>query len=235
MKRCFCQQALLTLVCCTLFAAAGAEECRTVWHGERSPEEAKISISVDDCYNTDHVLAVIELCEQYDVPMTFFPVGSGLKCADAALWQRALDAGCEIGNHTWNHKDLTGQNERGIRFELLRTQQKLDELLGYHYAMQVLRPPYGETNARVRETAGSIGYRLVANWDVSQTDPYKAIEEVQNGSILLYHTNEKDYECLKILVPMLKEAGYELVTVSDLLGLEPPVIEKPAASTEAAN
>lgn len=227
MKRCFCQQALLTLVCCTLFAAAGAEECRTVWHGERSPAEAKISISVDDCYNTDHVLAVIELCEQYDVPMTFFPVGSGLKCADAALWQRALDAGCEIGNHTWNHKDLTGQNERGIRFELLRTQQKLDELLGYHYAMQVLRPPYGETNARVRETAGSIGYRLVANWDVSQTDAGKAFQDVKGGSILLYHAKAKDVRCLKALIPRLLEASYEPVTVSALFGL--PV---PATSTD---
>lgn len=113
-------------------------------------------------------------------------------------------------------------------------------VLGYHYPLRLLRPPYGEYKSsdgkrNFLPLFEQYGVEKVILWDVSQTDPYKAIEEVQNGSILLYHTNEKDYECLKILVPMLKEAGYELVTVSDLLGLEPPVIEKPAASTEAAN
>ena len=58
-------------------------------------------------------------------------------------------------------------------------------------------------------------------WDVSTTDPQKAFKDTQNGSILLFHTNKEDYECLKVLIPMLLDAGYELVTVSELLGMEP--------------
>ena len=58
-------------------------------------------------------------------------------------------------------------------------------------------------------------------WDVSYTDAQQAFEATENGSILLFHTNYEDLNCLKELIPMLLEAGYELVTVSDLLGLEP--------------
>lgn len=58
-------------------------------------------------------------------------------------------------------------------------------------------------------------------WDASQTDPAPAIGDVQGGSILLYHTNPKDIECLKVLIPQLLEQGYTPVTVSELLGLPP--------------
>ena len=57
--------------------------------------------------------------------------------------------------------------------------------------------------------------------DVSQTAPAPAIGDVQGGSILLYHTNPKDIECLKVLIPQLLEQGYTPVTVSELLGLPP--------------
>ena len=50
----------------------------------------------------------------------------------------------------------------------------------------------------------------------------KAAEKVQNGSILLYHARKKDYECLAELIPMLLDAGYEPVTVSELFGYPMP-------------
>ena len=48
-----------------------------------------------------------------------------------------------------------------------------------------------------------------------------AFDATENGSILLFHTNYEDLECLKVLIPMLLEEGYELVTVSELLGMVP--------------
>ena len=71
--------------------------------------------------------------------------------------------------------------------------------------------------------AQSIGYPWVINWDVSQTDPVKALGDVQNGSILLYHARQKDIRCLKRLIPQLPAAGYECVTVTQLMGLELPL------------
>ena len=220
---CAKRRILLALVCCTHFALQAAvvlasTEIATVRYGDR--EQKQIAITIDDCYDTDHVLAAIELCEEFEIPVTFFPIGNALKYADGELWQRAIDVGCEIGNHSWGHKDLTGLSDRQIRFQMLRTQQKLDGMLGYHYPMQVMRPPYGTTSKRVSTAVASVGYLSVVKWDVSQTDAGKAFHDVQSGSILLYHARSKDIRCLKELVPRLLEQGYECVTVSELLGFD---------------
>ena len=52
--------------------------------------------------------------------------------------------------------------------------------------------------------------------------PGRLLKKVQNGSILLYHARKKDYECLAELIPMLLDAGYEPVTVSELFGYPLP-------------
>ena len=214
---------ILLLILLTLPCAYG-EEAPIVRNGDRTVP--KVAITVDDCYNGQHILSVVELCEKYGVPVTFFPIGKALKYADAAIWQQALDAGCEIGNHSWGHTNLTRLTDRKIRFQMLRTQQKLDQMLGYHYPMQVMRPMGGYANSRVGEAVASVGYRYIVKWDVSQTDAQKALREVDNGSILLFHANVKDIRCLEQLLPALQERGYACVTVSELLGL-PPVTVSP--------
>ena len=70
------------------------------------------------------------------------------------------------------------------------------------------------------------GYLHAVRWDVSQTDPEKAVKDVQNGSILLYHANTKDVRCLEKLIPALL-TDYTCVTVSELLALPAPAYEAP--------
>ena len=177
---------LLVLVCCTLFpiwslAESAVASDFTLRYGDRSMP--RIAITIDDCYDRKHILAAIELCEEYGIPVTFFPIGKALKFADSALWQRALDAGCEIGNHSWGHTNLTKLSTREIRFQMLRTQQKLDEMLGYHYPMQVMRPPFGSTNSTVSEAVASVGYLHAVKWDVSQTDATLHVEQFRLSSL----------------------------------------------------
>ena len=48
-----------------------------------------------------------------------------------------------------------------------------------------------------------------------------AIRKVKNGSILLFHARHADYMCLEAILPELGERGYEMVTISEMLGLPP--------------
>lgn len=66
---------------------------------------------------------------------------------------------------------------------------------------------------------GKARFLAVVRRDVSQTDAKKAFDRVQNGSILLYHANLDDLICLEEVIPRLRNEGYEMVTVSELLGL----------------
>lgn len=212
--------------------AQAVEKGYTVFHGDR--EKNMIALTVDDCYDSERVAEVLDLCEKYDVPVTFFVIGSALQDADAALWARALELGCEIGNHTWSHPKLPSLDARRIYQQLTRTQTRLDEVLGFHYPMQVMRPPYGSlakdahhmSDGWVVNAIAEAGYLHAVRWDVSQTDPEKAVKDVQNGSILLYHANTKDVRCLEKLIPALL-TDYTCVTVSELLALPAPAYEAP--------
>lgn len=192
-----------------------------------SRDEPKIAITIDDCFDMTHMEEALDLCEKYGIVITFFPLGETLKEADRELWLRALDLGCEIGSHTNRHYDLGKSRVYTILDSCGLFQEKLDKALGFHYKVNSLRPPFGN----LADSTGSImnarralmlfGFNHVVNWDVSQTDPAKAIKNVRNGSILLYHTRAKDIKCIDTLIPQLQEKGFEMVTVSELLEFGP--------------
>ena len=67
------------------------------------------------------------------------------------------------------------------------------------------------------------GYEHIIHWDVSETKNFeKALTDVQNGSILLFHAKKKDSNFMEKLIPELQNMGYEMVTVSELFGFDPP-------------
>ena len=203
-------------------------------HGDRSIK--KVAITVDDCYKsaTEWIKRDVELCREQGIVMTFFPlVYTGcLEEKYREMWQSVLDAGCEIGTHTNRHLQLGGRDNQSIYGALGRWQEALDKTLGYHYATRWLRPPYGSIedlkshsngNSRVINAVKRYGYDHVVRWDISETkDLNKALDKIQNGSILLFHTKKKDTLFMEKLIPELKERGFEMVTVSELFGFDPP-------------
>ncbi|HPF87267.1 MAG TPA: polysaccharide deacetylase family protein [Candidatus Limiplasma sp.] len=182
----------------------------------------QIAITMDDLYSMDCLEQALDLCQTYDIHMTFFALGDVIKAEDAALWQRVVDEGNEIGNHTFGHPNITKITSYQLQRQLIRTQDALNAVLREPYTMRLFRPPFGEydrTGYGSTEVLGSLGYHYIIMWTVCETDPDKAFKQTQNGSILLFHTNEKDIECLETLIPRLLEAGFEPVTVSELLDL----------------
>ena len=229
---------LFTLALCLMLIASTAmaeelPENYVVRNGDR--EQPKIAITVDDGFDTEMIRAIHELSGELDFPITWFVVGYHFRFEDKELWEEIIAHGSEIGNHTWKHSMLNKHSADNTRVQIQKCQERVDEVLGYHYPLRLLRPPYGEYKSSERNYL-KLFYKYdvekVILWDVSNTDPKAAFKATKNGSILLYHTKKKDYECLKVLIPMLKEAGYELVTVSEMFGMEPLVIEKPAETTD---
>ena len=217
-------------LCCILTALlflwneAGAVSLITK-HGDR--ESPKVAITVDDCYNMKLMNEIIGLCEEYDVQVTFFLVGKALTEENRDTYLAALRAGCEFGNHTYSHSSLAVMSDHFALQAAERTQTALDEVLGFSYPMKLLRPPFGalirKDGPNVTEGLVRAGYEVIL-WDVSQTSFGAAFKGTQNGSILLFHTNYPDVICLRELIPALLEAGFEPVTVSELLGLEQPAV-----------
>lgn len=71
------EKRLICLALCLLMLSGNAlavEQGYTVFHGDR--EKARIALTVDDCYDSEQVGEILDLCEAYDVPVTFFVIGS---------------------------------------------------------------------------------------------------------------------------------------------------------------
>jgi peptidoglycan/xylan/chitin deacetylase (PgdA/CDA1 family) len=232
---------VLCLCLCAAAAAAFAErDAETeellkefiLRHGSRQIK--KIALTVDDCYKNrrEWITYDVELCKKYGIKMTFFPlVYTGCLSEEYRdIWQGVLDAGCEIGSHTNRHVRLGNRDKWGIIGGLGNWQESLDKTLGYHYEGRWMRPPTGNMGSGKYSSGGQViecvkrfGYDHVVLWDVSETySTDKALNKTQNGSILLFHAQQKDSLFLDKLIPLLQEQGYEMVTVSELFGFDPP-------------
>ncbi len=223
MLRAWARRALTLALLLALWAIpAAAEYEKATVHRYGDSESPRIAITMDDCNRMQHVTAMLDLCDEYGIRVTFFPIGRNLKEEDAAIWQRVVEGGHEIGNHTYEHKKLLHLKREAAYQQLVQTEQQLDLVLGYPYYIRCFRPPYGTTGYPPHLLEYSeFGYPDVILWSVSQTDPKIAIKQVKNGSILLFHAMQADVDCLRELIPKLLEKGFEPVTVSELLGLEP--------------
>lgn len=227
-------KSLALLLCLALFLSSAVAEqpeedllsTFIVRHGSRT--SPKIAITMDDIYEHEYAWKAVELCRQYGITMTFFPIGINIKEEDGDRWRDLVDSGCEIGSHSFNHGYFYGISEHAALARLGRFQQFLDKALGYHYQVRWFRPPYGRIKSKqdngsaMSRVIRSFGFSNLLLWDVSETDVKKAFKNVQNGSILLFHARQRDYECLETLIPQLLEAGFEPVTVSALFGFDPP-------------
>ena len=80
-------------------------------HGPR--ETKRVAITMDDCYERAYVRELFELCQEYGVSCTFFPLGDQLKAADAELWRAIAESPCEIGSHTNHHTKMTNTPRSG--------------------------------------------------------------------------------------------------------------------------
>ena len=217
---------LFTLLLALLFlipsASLAATDGFTVEYGDR--EQKRIAITIDDCYGLEYVRAALDISQENSVPFTFFVLGNVLKQDDADLWRAVATSSCEIGNHTYNHTKLSSLDDKDLYMQIMKTQASLDAVLGYHYPMQVIRPPFGSWNSTVNRVFRSLGYDHTILWDIDSTDPVVCYKHIKNGSILLFHARAKDIHCIKALLPRILEDGYELVTVSEMFGKEPVAI-----------
>lgn len=181
-------------------------------------ESKLVALTFDDGpnYNTNKVLDILE---KYEVPATFFVLGSKIKGNEYIL-KRIVSSGSEIGNHTYNHLILTKYNEDKILEEINNTSSLIYEVTNSY--PKLLRPSYGIVNNKVKKISS---YPIVI-WDIDTLDwkyhnsnriAKRVFNKVSDGDIVLMHdVYSATSNALNIIIPKLKDMGYTFVTVSEL-------------------
>ncbi|MFF0287493.1 polysaccharide deacetylase family protein [Streptomyces sp. NPDC005262] len=180
---------------------------------------------------------LLDILKQEDLHATFFVQGKGHIAKYPEILRRISDEGHEIGNHTWNHKNLTDIDVADARRELTGTQDAIEKVTGTRPIL--MRPPEGRTNREVAKVCRDLGLAQVL-WSVTAkdyetTDSALITERVldqthRDGIILLHDLHKGTVPAVPGIIKALKQRGYTIVTVSQLLAPaepEPGMVYRP--------
>jgi peptidoglycan/xylan/chitin deacetylase (PgdA/CDA1 family) len=124
-------------------AVAGDSSPDLATNGKTGTSGGRVALTFDDGPDPSTTPRILATLRRHDIKATFFVVGSQVE-RHPALLRRIIEEGHTIGNHSYDHADMSYLTPGQIRLELQRTQKAVDKALGYHYQMKIMRPPYGE-------------------------------------------------------------------------------------------
>ncbi|HHW11805.1 MAG TPA: polysaccharide deacetylase family protein [Firmicutes bacterium] len=186
-------------------------------------DEKKIAISFDATWGADQTPDLLRILRENQVRTTFFLCGLWVEKYPEMV-KRIAAEGHEVGNHSYTHPHMNSLSEREIAHELNRTHHLIKELTGQ--SPTLFRPPFGEYNNKVIETARACGYTTII-WDVDSLDWKdltaeamldRILKRIKPGSIVLFHNAGKNTpQALARLLPILKGQGFSIVPISELL------------------
>jgi len=177
-----------------------------------------------------YTAAVVRELRRLKAPATFFEIGfeiSGYRrlVANMVRW------GFVIGDHTWNHPQLTALSSALVTNEILSTKDLITKVTGAPPLF--MRPPYGAQDARIRTLAGRLGLATTL-WSIDTRDWSRpgvpaivdSALQARPGMIILMHdgggNRSETVAAIPAVVRGLRARGYHLVTLPQLLALAPP-------------
>lgn len=170
-----------------------------------------------------HTARLLDLLGQAGAKGTFFVVGRNTRQFPDLL-RRMVAEGHELGSHTQNHAKLTRLSFEDAFAEI---QGPVPDLLAAGARVRTMRPPYGATNATVAHAARTAGLAQILwtadpeDWRVrdARVVARRILANTRRGSIVLVHDiHPTSVDAMPRVLSELKRRGYELVTVSELLG-----------------
>ncbi|MCG8603541.1 polysaccharide deacetylase family protein [bacterium] len=193
-------------------------------------DEPEIALTFDDGPNLDVTPKLLDVLDKQDVRASFFLIGKHLE-NHFSLARELVNAGHEVGNHTYSHQVLWRLVDAQISQEIIKTDELLKDLDGA--LPRFLRPPMGMFSKRILNIVEETGYHTVVG-DVYPRDSHlpgkdriveRTMRRVTNGSIIILHDGGNSGKvdrsqtlwAVERMIPMLKERGFQFVTLSELL------------------
>ena len=170
-------------------------------------------------WGADSTPKLLEILKEHNVKATFFLTGIWVKKYPEMV-QAIAAAGHEIGNHSLTHPHFASLSEAEIKQELDENDALIFKLTNKH--TRLFRPPFGEYDNLVLQTARGMGYEVI-QWSVDSLDWQnigkeaivdRVLKNVQPGAIILFHNNAKyTPEALPVILDTLQQQGYQIVLV----------------------
>ena len=198
--------------------ATGGQAEKPVVPSWIDPSKPMVCLTFDDGPTRGVTDKILDVLQKYKAHATFFEVGSRIK-GNESIVKRADALGCEIGSHTWSHKDLRLVSNAVAESEISKADDAISAVIGH--APYVLRPPYGDIRGPVRNRVD----RPMILWTVDTEDwstrnadkTFAAATAIKkSGNVVLMHDVHKDTaDAVAKIIPELKKRGLQFVTISE--------------------
>ncbi|MFD1019949.1 polysaccharide deacetylase family protein [Thalassobacillus hwangdonensis] len=189
---------------------------------EESEGGKKVALTFEDGPHPKVTSSILSTLQEYDEQATFFVLGKRAHFYPDIVKQMA-EEGHEVGNHTWSHRQLTNLSPTSVERQMEKTDDLVEELTGTR--PDLVRFPYRDYDQQLQSNIAYpvIGETIdVQDWKGKTKEAVvgTVMKQVEDGAIITMHDlYPTTAETLDLLVQELQSEGYELVTVSELLGI----------------
>lgn len=185
-----------------------------------SAEKPMLALTFDDGPNPTSTPVLLDGLKKRGVKVTFFVIGSNAKKHPDIVKQEAQD-GHIVGNHTYNHVEITKVSEEVARKEIMDTSKLVEEITGQ--PTQYMRPPFGAWQKELEmelEVMPVLWNVDPLDWTTENEDEIvnKVVTDVKENDIILLHDCYiSSVNAALRIVDILQKEGYEFVTVEELI------------------
>lgn len=186
---------------------------------ESTTETKQIAITFDDGPSL-YTEELLDGLMERNVKVSFFLIGKKVE-EFPDIVKREKEEGHLIGNHTYNHVDISKVSEEVAKEELGKTDQALKKILGE--GTIYVRPPFGIRQKKLEEELDLIPVM----WSIDPLDwttenvteiVNKVVTEADENDIILMHDCYKSsVEAALRIIDILQKEDFEFVTVEELL------------------
>jgi len=199
----------------------------SLWHGDR--KRPALALTFDDG-PSESTPALLELLAEHNAKATFFMCGRNVRRLKEIAREVAA-AGHEIGNHTDSHPALYFKSPEFMYREMALAQQSIAQIT--KSTPRLFRAPYGVRWPGLRRSqerlhlTGIMWTAIARDWKWPASRVSRLLlKKAQKGAILCLHDGRElqrapdiraTLEAVEFVLPILKERGFSLETVTEIL------------------
>lgn len=187
-----------------------------------------IALTFDDGPDPKNTPRLLGILKERGIKATFYLIGKSVTTYPQIVRQIVAD-GHEIGNHTWDHKDLSHLSDAKCLDELQKTHDAI--IAACQVTPATFRPPYGNAKLSERKQIMEKFHYPAIIWEVDTEDwkkPFSSqkvhdtiVRDTKAGSIILCHDiHAWTIDAMPATLDELKAKGFQFKTISQMIQLE---------------
>lgn len=208
-------------------ATFGELEKYDTYYAEDTDEKV-IYLTFDCGYENGNTAPILDALKKHNANAAFFVVGNFISTSPDLI-KRMHEEGHTVGNHTYNHPDMSKiSTKESFEKELKDVEDAYKEITGEEMT-RYYRPPQGKYSTENLQMAKDMGYHTFF-WSLAYVDWYqdkqpsreeafdKLLGRIHPGAVVLLHsTSSTNGEILDELLGKWEEMGYTFQSLDHLI------------------